>query len=219
MKYRSIFDIIGPVMVGPSSSHTAGAVRLGHMARGIFGHEPTKLHVTFYRSFAETYKGHGTDVAVVSGVLNMMPDDPNIPQGIELANERGIELIIDTSDDPVEMPNTVRLQLSDDKHALDFVGVSIGGGMIEATSINGFEVHIDDENPALLIEYLDQAGIIARVTARLAVERINISQMSVTRKARGSNALMVISTDQKVPDVVVRSIQDVPGIELVITLE
>lgn len=219
MKYKSIFDIIGPVMVGPSSSHTAGAVRLGHMARGIFGKEPAKVDITFYGSFAETYKGHGTDVAVISGVLNMMPDDPAIPNGIALAESRGIDIAIGTSDDPVDFPNTVRIVLSDDASSLDYVGVSIGGGLIEATSINGFDVKIDDENPALLIEYTDKAGMIARITARLAVENINISSMTVSRKARGRGALMVVATDEKVPDDVVDNILKVPGIAHVTPME
>lgn len=219
MKYKSIFDIIGPVMVGPSSSHTAGAVRLGHLARKIFGREPKQVKITFYGSFAETYKGHGTDVAVISGLLDMAPDNAEIPNGFEIAKAHGLKVSIDTSDDPVEFPNTLRLILEDTDGTLDFTGISIGGGMVEATEINGFEVKIDDENPALLIEYIDKAGVIARITARLAIENINISTMTVSRRARGSDALMVISTDQKVPDETVESMMKVPGIAMVTPME
>jgi len=219
VKYKSIFDIIGPVMVGPSSSHTAGAVRLGHLARKIFGREPKRVGITFYGSFAETYKGHGTDVAVISGLLDMSPDNPDIPDGIDIARSHGIDMTIGTSDDAVDFPNTVRLSLEDDEGKLDFTGISIGGGMVEATEINGFEVKIDDENPALLIEYIDKAGIIARITARLAVENINISTMTVSRRSRGADALMVISTDQKVPDETVESMMKVPGIAMVTPME
>lgn len=219
MKFRSIFDIIGPVMVGPSSSHTAGAVRLGFMARNIFGVEPEKIKITFYRSFAETYKGHGTDVAIISGLLNMQPDNPRIPNAFKIAKDRGIAIEITTSDKPVEYPNTVRILLEAGDKTLDYTGVSIGGGIIEVTKINGFEVHMDGENPVLLVEYLDKPGIIARITARLAVESINISGMSVTRRARGSEAMMVISTDSKVPDSIVESMLAVPDIHHVIPVE
>lgn len=219
MKYNSVFDIIGPVMVGPSSSHTAGAVKLGRMARSIFGVAPEKAKVTFYGSFASTYKGHGTDVALVGGLLNMSRADARIPDAMEIAKQENLTVEILTSEERTAHPNTVKIFLQSGPNALDFTGISIGGGMVDVTNINGFPVHIDGENPVMLVLHEDQPGIIARVTARLAVEHINISQMAFSRKARGENALMIISTDVSVPAEIVNNIEKVPGIDRVIQVD
>lgn len=128
MEYKSIFDIIGPIMVGPSSSHTAGALEIAKYARQKFGQQPDRVEITLFNSFAKTYKGHGTDVALVGGILNFEPDDLGIPNAIELAEIAGIEISFKTSDRIAQHPNTVTLVLMKDDNLLEVTGISIGGG-------------------------------------------------------------------------------------------
>ena len=128
MVYKSVFEIIGPVMVGPSSSHTAGALEIALAARNKFGRQPDRAVITLYRSFAKTYKGHGTDVALVSGLLGFEADDLRIPDALRLASETGMDVRFVVSDEVVNHPNTVRLFLSDERGKLEVVGESIGGG-------------------------------------------------------------------------------------------
>lgn len=135
-KYKSAFDIIGPIMVGPSSSHTAGAVRIGKMARELFKHLPKKLIVTFYGSFAETYKGHGTAVAIVAGVLGFETNDERIPDSIQIAEEQGMAIEFMISQEKTAHANTVNLELIHTSEELNLTAISIGGGSIQLTEIN-----------------------------------------------------------------------------------
>ncbi|MDD4080982.1 MAG: L-serine ammonia-lyase, iron-sulfur-dependent subunit beta [Eubacteriales bacterium] len=199
MPYRSVFEIIGPVMIGPSSSHTAGAVRLGQLARGIFGEEPGEITVRFYGSFAQTYRGHATDVAVVAGLLNFQTDDARIPDSLEHARERGISVSLIPEADPPQHPNTLAMELANGANTLRVTGVSLGGGAVRLTELEGFPLNLTGENPAILILHLDTPGVVAAVTARLAQNEINISHMGLSRRGRGKVALMVIETDQAVP--------------------
>lgn len=196
MRYRSVFDIIGPIMVGPSSSHTAGAVRIGRMARQLFGRCPDRLRVEFFGSFAETYKGHGTDVAVVAGVLGFETFDARIPDSMALAERAGMSVTIDLQEAIPAHPNTVRLVLSDDMEEMAVTGISIGGGNIQIIDLNGFELKLSGDNPAILIMHQDVYGRISAVAEILTTHRINISHMEVSRKEKGKQALMVIETDQ-----------------------
>ncbi|MCS1351379.1 L-serine ammonia-lyase, iron-sulfur-dependent subunit beta [Mechercharimyces sp. CAU 1602] len=212
MKYRSVFDIIGPVMIGPSSSHTAGAARIGRAARSLFGRKPTKATITFYGSFAKTYRGHGTDVAIVGGILNYDTYDKRIVKALELAEEAGITIEIHESDELTDHPNTARLQLSDGRGNMEIVGISIGGGKMEITELDGFDLKLSGNAPALLVMHQDQYGAIARVATVLAHHRINVSYMQVSRKNKGSQALMTIETDQTVKERVTEEITKLPGI-------
>lgn len=127
MKYRSAFDIIGPVMIGPSSSHTAGAARIGRVARTLFGKQPNKAIISLYGSFAKTYRGHGTDVAVVGGILDFDTDDERIPSSLTIAEEAGMEVTFTIEDTVMDHPNTVKIRLFDEEKELELVGISIGG--------------------------------------------------------------------------------------------
>jgi len=196
VRYRSVFDIIGPIMVGPSSSHTAGAVRIGRMARQLFGRCPKRLKVEFFGSFAETYKGHGTDVAVVAGVLGFETFDARIPDAMHFAGQAGMTVTIDLQEAIPVHPNTVRLILSDDSEEMAVTGISIGGGNIQIIDLNGFELKLSGDNPAILIMHQDVYGRISAVAEILTMHRINISHMEVSRKEKGKQALMVIETDQ-----------------------
>lgn len=207
MKYRSVFDIIGPVMIGPSSSHTAGAARMGQVTRQLFRHEPEKIIISLYGSFAKTYRGHGTDVALVGGILGFETDDPRIPQALELAKERGIDVTFIEEEAQAVHPNTAKIRLYKDEDEIEVVACSIGGGKIEVVELNGFDLQLTGTSPALLIVNNDRFGTIASVTSILAKHEINISMMSVSRKEKGRRALMVIETDELLADEIIDEIK------------
>lgn len=212
MKYRSAFDIIGPVMIGPSSSHTAGAARIGRVARTLFGREPKKAVISLYGSFAKTYKGHGTDVAIVGGLLDFDTFDERIPQALSLAEKAGIEVEFIVENLVTDHPNTVRIRLYDEKNELDVVGISIGGGTIEITELNSFKLKLSGEYPAILVVHQDKYGAISGVTNILAKYQLNIGHMEVSRKEKGNMAMMVIEVDQKIEDKVIQEIESLPNI-------
>ncbi|AXI09044.1 L-serine ammonia-lyase, iron-sulfur-dependent, subunit beta [Oceanobacillus sp. 143] len=200
MKYNSVFDIIGPVMVGPSSSHTAGAARIGLAARNLFGKEPKWAKIHLYESFAKTYKGHGTDFALAGGLLGFATDDPRMSKALDIAKERGIEIEYIEDSASSDHPNTARLVIGNDDESLELVGISIGGGKVEITELNGFALRLSGNHPAILIMHSDRFGAIASVTRILAKHEINIGHMEVNRKDIGKEALMVIEVDQNVED-------------------
>lgn len=212
MKYRSVFDIIGPVMIGPSSSHTAGAARIGRAARSIFGREPKWAHIYFYGSFAETYRGHGTDVAIVGGLLDFDTFDERIKRSLEIAAEKGLEIHFHKEACVPDHPNTARLQIGDEEGELELVGVSIGGGKIEIDEINGFKIRLTGEHPSIIVINNDRFGAIANVAHVLAKNEINIGYMQVSRKEKGKTALMTIETDQNVDETILDEIRKLPNI-------
>ncbi|CAM3682632.1 L-serine ammonia-lyase, iron-sulfur-dependent subunit beta [Aeromicrobium ponti] len=218
MKYRSAFDIIGPVMIGPSSSHTAGAARIGRVARTLFGKQPAKAEISLYGSFAKTYKGHGTDVAIVGGILDFDTFDERIPFALKLAEEAGIEVIFTVEDTVTDHPNTVRIKLSEGERDLELVGISIGGGTIEITELNSFELKLTGEHPAILVVHNDQFGVISAVTNILSKHRINIGHMEVSRKEKGKMAIMVIEVDQKIDEEVMAELEGLPNITQIIRM-
>jgi L-serine dehydratase len=154
VNYKSVFDIIGPIMIGPSSSHTAGAVAIGKAAREVFRDDPTKIVIHYFESFAETHLGHGTDYAIISGILGFAPDDARVPDAVDIAKERGISVtfIEEDTDSPIHHPNTAIVELSNDKHAIELSGCSIGGGTIEVRNIKmeGYEISPTGTLPVIL---------------------------------------------------------------------
>lgn len=218
MKYRSVFDIIGPIMIGPSSSHTAGAARIGRVARTLFNRLPKKAVISLYGSFAKTYKGHGTDVAIIGGLLDFDTFDDRIPSSLKLAEEAGMEFVFVVEDMVPEHPNTVRINLYDEKGDLEVVGISIGGGTIEITELNSFKLKLSGEHPAILVVHNDQFGVISAVTQILANHEINIGHMEVSRKEKGKMALMVIEVDQKIHQPIIEEIQKVPNVTQIIRM-
>lgn len=219
MKYRSVFDIIGPVMVGPSSSHTAGAARIGRVARHLFGTLPDKVTIYLYGSFAKTYKGHGTDIALVGGLLDFDTFDDRIVKALTLAEEMGMDVTFHEEAVEMEHPNTARLVLEKGDEKLEVVGVSIGGGKIEITELNGYTLRLSGNQPAIFVVHRDQYGAIAKVADVLAKHEINISYMEVSRRAKGRTALMVIETDQTVSQSICEEIKHLPGMLNVVTLD
>jgi L-serine dehydratase len=212
MKYRSVFDIIGPIMIGPSSSHTAGAARIGRVARTLFDREPKWASISLYGSFAQTYRGHGTDVAIVGGLLDFDTFDERIKTSLEIAKKNGMKLTFIEEDAVVEHPNTARLIIGDDYGQLELVGISIGGGKIEITELNGFELKLSGNHPAILVVHNDRFGAIAAVANIFAKYAINIGQMNVARKDVGQMALMTIETDQNISKEVIEELKTLPNI-------
>lgn len=218
MKFRSAFDIIGPVMIGPSSSHTAGAARIGRVARTLFEIQPKKAVISLFGSFAKTYKGHGTDMALVAGLLDFDTFDERIPKALEIADKVGMEIVFLTETAITEHPNTVKINLYADEKELEIIGISIGGGTIEIIEINSFKLKLSGANPAILVIHEDRFGIISSVTSVLSRYEINIGHMEVSRKERGDMAIMVIEMDQKIDDGVVEELKNIPSVNRVIRM-
>ena len=205
---NGVFDIIGPIMVGPSSSHTAGAVRLGLAGRAIVGGQPSRAALTLHGSFAQTHKGHGTDVALVAGILGMRPDDERIPDSFRIAREQGMEFSFSSADLGDVHPNSVLMELAGPNGSQTTVaGSSVGGGSILITSIDRFNV-----------SYRDQPGVIARITSLLATEDVNIAAMRVSREGRHARALAIIELDQPLSREARALVTRIPGLETVIAL-
>lgn len=212
MKYKSVFDIIGPVMIGPSSSHTAGAARIGRVARSLFGREPKWATISFYGSFAKTYKGHGTDVAIVGGLLDFDTFDERIIGAIDIAKRSGMKIRFIEEEAITDHPNTARVLIGDDQGELELVGISIGGGKIEIIELNGFELKLSGHHPAILVVHNDRHGAIAAVSNVLAKEKINIGHMEVSRKEKGKMALMTIEVDHNIDDHVIKQLEQLPNV-------
>lgn len=215
MKYKSVFDIIGPVMIGPSSSHTAGAARIGRVARDLFEKQPKWAHIHFYGSFAETYKGHGTDIAIVGGLLDFDTFDERIKKSLELAEVAGMSVSFHVEEAIPEHPNTAKIRIGDDDKELELVGISIGGGKIEITELNGFQLKLSGHHPAILVLHNDRFGAIAKVSNVLAMHEINIGHMEVSRKEKGKLALMTIEVDQNIEPSILKELEKLDGIEKV----
>jgi len=212
----SIFDIIGPIMVGPSSSHTAGAVRLGLVARSLFGEQPESALIELHGSFAETGRGHGTDRALVAGLLGMEPSDERIPTSFELARESGIQIHFQDVDlGESQHPNTVHFVLSAAGRNMEITGSSVGGGMIAVTRLDGFPVNLTAEYETLLIVGEDRPGTINAITARLYEEHINVAFFNVARDQRGGQAIMIIETDDSIPMGLVEYFKTFPWVHAV----
>ncbi len=209
----SIFDILGPVMVGPSSSHTAGAARIGMIARQLYGRQPKKATVYLHGSFAATGKGHGTDRALIAGLLGMKPDDMRIPESFEIAKEEGMDFTIEAKDIREAHPNTAQIIMeADGVNTMMIQAHSIGGGRIRVCKLDGIDVSFSGESNTLIIRNEDAPGRIKEVAAALSDAQINIATMQVFRDKRGGIAVMVVETDQIVPGEVMDNLQSKDGI-------
>lgn len=212
MKYKTVFDIIGPTMVGPSSSHTAGAVRIGLVAKDLFNQLPKQADIYIYGSFMETYKGHGTDVALVGGLLGYDTDDDRIQTSLETAEQMGMKVNFIEMAEERSHPNTAIINMRDADKEISVEGVSIGGGKIEVVAINGFNIAISGNYPALLVFHKDTFGTIGRVANILGDSSINVGSMQVSRKEKGDQALMTCELDESVTDEIIDKIKNVEGV-------
>lgn len=208
-----IFDILGPIMVGPSSSHTAGATRIGNMARTLLGDEPVSAKIHLFGSFAETGSGHGTDKAIVGGLLGMRPDNLRLPFSFEEAQKRGFTFTIDEIRLRNAHPNTAVIELMGKTgKTLIMQAASVGGGRIVVNKLDGIDVSFSGDYNTLVIRNRDENGSVAAVTSILNQCRINVANMSVCRHKRGADALMVIETDERVKPIQLEFLSELPGI-------
>jgi len=192
----SIFDMIGPVMIGPSSSHTAGVVRIARAAIRVLGGMPDSVVITFYNSFARTYEGHGSDKAIIGGLLDFKTDDQRIKQSFEIAKEKGLEYTFKSiGNASVYHPNTIKLNLKKGGKEVEVIGESLGGGIINIAAVDGFNANFSANSYTLIIKAEDISGAIAFISSVIAQEKTNIATMSVSRKGKNDVACHVIEMD------------------------
>jgi len=191
----SILDVMGPVMVGPSSSHTAGTARLGRVAYEILDEDPTELLFFLHPPLASTYRGHGSDFALVGGAIGLNVDDPRIPEAIRIAEQMGVKIDFAEEDLGDVHPNSVRIEARGPTRKVEILGSSIGGGVIEVFRIDGFQSRFKGDSPTLLMFYRDRPGMIHEVTKVIADESINIASLMCSRSGRGKEAFMQIDVD------------------------
>ena len=212
----NIFDIMGPVMVGPSSSHTAGAVKIGYISRRLLGEELASVKILLYGSFLTTGKGHGTRKALVAGLLGMKTDDIRIPEALEIAERDGIEVEFGEALLKEAHPNTAQLFLTGvSGRALEIIGQSLGGSRINIAEIDGIETNFSGDHPTLVVHNQDQPGHVSEVTSMLAHKSVNIATMQLYRASRGGEAVMVIECDQEVPIEGIEWLKKVEGVNKV----
>lgn len=215
-----LFDIIGPVMVGPSSSHTAGAARLGNIARRICGEDFKRVAFYLHGSFAQTYKGHGTDKALLGGVMGMTASDERIRNALIIADQAGLKYSFQSADLGNQHPNTVKIVIyNKDPSPCTIVGSSIGGGKVLVTEINGMAVQFTGQYPTIISQHHDEPGVVANVSAILSASGINIAFLKVFRQVRAGEASMVIETDQKVDKEIIKKLEALEGIHKVLFVD
>lgn len=205
---ESIFDILGPVMIGPSSSHTAGAARIARLAASLAG-EFTAARCQLHGSFAATGRGHGTDVAITAGLLGIRESDERLRDAFRLAEEAGKRITFETADLGDVHENTVRIIFETPNGCHTVTGSSTGGGNIVLTEFDGFEISLNGEYPALVITHYDKRGVIAEVSGLLARFGVNIGVMQVSRQQRGELASMTIECDGDIPPAATDSISEI----------
>ena len=215
----NIFDIIGPIMIGPSSSHTAGAVRIAAMARSLLGQEPVRANIVLFGSFAQTGEGHGTRLALLGGLLGLDVSDPSIAHSDELARQRGLQVTFEQSADEPRHPNTAGLELTDAQGGvLTVTGVSLGGGRVQITDIDGIEVQIRSDTAALVLFHTDTTGVLASLTRVFASQGVNIASMSDFRERRGGRAIAVFEIDTMADEDLRRALVALPHVHHVVAL-
>jgi L-serine dehydratase len=216
----SLLDIIGPVMVGPSSSHTAGACRLGLLARNLVGGTPERVRIELHGSFARTGEGHGTDKAIAGGLMGFRPDDERLRDALGIAEREGLDYVFEktTLGDDAH-PNTARITLErGDRHAV-MTGASLGAGRILVTEINGYKVEVTGGYHTIVLIAEDVKGSVAAIATILAEHEINIANLRLTRKERGGDAFMVIELDDVPGEVVRDEIRALPWVRWAFRLD
>lgn len=205
-----IFDVLGPIMIGPSSSHTAGAARLGKIARTIVNKPIKDVTFLLHGSFKETYKGHGTDRALVAGILGMMPDDERLRDALLIAEKEGLEVHFLPADLGQVHPNTVKILMTDcDDINWEVLGSSIGGGLVEIYEINGNKVKITGEYPTIITCHDDIPGTVSKVSTLFYDNDINIAHITLVRSQKGKDATMTFEVDNNVSEELIAAIKAV----------
>lgn len=217
-KTSSIFDIIGPVIIGPSSSHTAGAVRLGLMARKIYKDTPQKVKFVLYNSYAKTGKGHGTDKGLLAGVLGMELDDSNIKNAFEIAKNNNLEYKFEYADDFSRHPNSVDI-IFEKPFFLTAKGDSLGGGEVCISSINGYNTEIKGEYFTIVLIYKDKPGMVYNVSNLIQKEKVNIASLYCDRTLKGEEASMCICLDSPLSNSTIEELEKIDGLFLFRSIE
>ncbi len=214
MKALSVFDIIGPNMIGPSSSHTAGALRLARVMYKLAAEPIQEVTFVLYGSFAKTYKGHGTDKALVAGLLGMGEEDEHIKEAFHYAQEAGLKYHFEISESVhYKHPNTVEISVKDSKgERISLTGSSIGGGAISVDKVNGIEVFFTGEYYTLFITHQDRPGVVAHISECLSKCEINIAYMRLYREQKGTMASTIIEADEPLSEEVLEAIEASPSI-------
>lgn len=216
----TLFDIMGPIMVGPSSSHTAGAVRIGLITRKLLGGEPAGAELVLHGSFAATGSGHGTDRALIAGLLGMEPDDARIPQSFVLAGQRGLAFQFRHGVLKDAHPNSVKITAQDAAGGrLTVVAASLGGGRVKFTSVDGLPAAFSGEKNTLIIRNEDRVGEVAAMANALSDNRVNIASMQLYRNVKGGEALMVVESDETISPATLERLRAVEGIRRVTYLD
>ena len=211
MAFISLFEVIGPNMVGPSSSHTAGAASMALLARKLFPGEIQKVKFTLYGSFARTYRGHGTDRALLGGIMGYETDDLRIRDSLNLAKEAGIEYSFELGEDENLHPNTADMEIEGTRGEKLFVrGVSIGGGKVKIVKLNQIDVDFTGEYSTLIVSQTDRQGVVAHITKILSEEKVNIAFMRLFREEKGAAAFTIVESDEKIPVEVLDKIRENP---------
>ena len=213
MKNYSAFEILGPVMIGPSSSHTAGAGRLGKAARLIANSNFISVDFYLHGSFAKTYRGHGTDRALVGGILGMEPHDEGIKESLKIAEESGIAISFIETDLGDVHPNTVKIILKrKDGSSVSVTGSSVGAGNILIIDVDGDPLELNGQYPVVIIKHRDRRGMISKISFAVALGNINIATLKVGRESKGEIATTVIETDNVIPDSIIKEISKIDGV-------
>lgn len=216
----SIFDMIGPIMIGPSSSHTGGVVRIGKVARLIFGEQPDSAIITFYNSFARTYEGHGSDRAILAGLLGMSPDDERVKTAYDCAKEANLAFVKKAVMNASALhPNTIKVEMKKGAKEITVVGVSRGGGLISIVEINGFSCNFDAQSKTLIIKAKDVKGSVAFITSVVANDGCNIATMTVNRNGKNHDAKLVIEMDSDLKPITLEYLRQLSWVENVTYLE
>ena len=209
----NVFDIIGPVMIGPPSSHTAGAVRIGRVVNKLCdGHDPVKIRITLSGSFAETGKGHGTDKALLAGIMGFHSYSPEVKDALNIAKDRGLDYTFTSEDIRGAHPNTAKIDFETaDGKSGEVLASSIGGGNITVSRVNGMKVDFNGSSNTILVMHMDKPGVIANVTNMMhwQYEDLNISNFSLSRQEKGGEAIMTIETDNLPPETLIEDIRKI----------
>ncbi|TFV97869.1 L-serine ammonia-lyase, iron-sulfur-dependent, subunit beta [Algoriphagus kandeliae] len=210
----SVFDMIGPVMIGPSSSHTAGVVRIARAAIRVLGGIPDEASIVFYNSFARTYEGHGSDRAIIGGLLDFKTDDERIREALDFAKEKGLVYHFKSiGNSSVHHPNTIKLNLRRGDRKVEVVGESLGGGLINIAEVDGFVANFSAQLHTLIIKAQDVSGAIAFISSVIAQEKTNIATMSVSRKGKNDLACHVIEMDSGIRPITIDYLKSLPWIK------
>jgi L-serine dehydratase len=209
----SIFDMIGPVMIGPSSSHTAGVVRIGRAAKAILGEVPDNAEIIFYNSFARTYEGHGSDRAIIAGLLDYPTDDKRIKEAFEHAKANGLNYVFrSVGNASTYHPNTIKLNISKGEKSVEIIGISKGGGVIEIEEVNGFHASFSGGAHTLIVTAQDKKGSIAFIANILSNDDCNIATMTVSRKGKNQTACLIFEIDSELRPLSLEYIKALPWV-------